>query len=303
MTGAKYNVEQNRIDNVEWLGVSRRSSVPSLLNNAESPAQKTPLFYLKSVSTNSYDDDIYFVNNTEQTLRFVAPFKLYQNLNDANVTLSERSESTVHKAKLYADDMPRLYTEVLSYQGVRIGRTHRMSDSDALRQWFIQVPYKSVDSHYALWCFNGLEKDGIGASYPLLWDDFSKPSPMVNCEAVSERGEMPIEPSLYNERCSVFDSLMASLGVADALLVLAINDVLYRYCIGWSAPYNESDIQAKDIARQLQQLKPTDAVVVKTIVQKVYDFWFDKGFAKNISEQACTEILDLYQAWCIHTLK
>lgn len=303
MTLAKYTFEQNRIDNVEWSGVSRLSSLPSLPNDGRSPALKIPLFYLMTVSLNTYEAEIYFVNNTEQTLRFVAPFKLYQNLNDANVTLNESSERAVHKAKLYADDMQRLYTDVLPHQGVRMGRTHIIYDSDALMQWFIQVPYKSIDSHYAIWRFNVLEKGGIGERYPLLWDDFSKPTHMLSCEAVSERGEMPLEPSLYNERCSVFDSLMASLGVAEALLVLAINDVLYRYCIGWSAPYNESDIQAKDIARQLQQLKPNEVNIVQIIVQKVYDFWFDKGFTKNVSEQACAEILALYQAWSAHTLK
>ena len=112
---------------------------------------------------------------------------------------------------------------------------------------------------------------------------------------------MPIEPSVYEERCWVLDSLIQSLGVTDAIFVLAINDVLYRYCVGWSAPYNESDIQAKDIAHKLQELKPNDADTVKEIIQAVYDFWFNKGFAKNISMKACVEILDLYQAQMIAT--
>ena len=93
------------------------------------------------------------------------------------------------------------------------------------------------------------------------------------------------------------DRLIESLGVADAIFVLAINDVLYRYCVGWSAPYNESDIQAKDIAHKLQKLNPKEVEAVKDIVQAVYDFWFNEGFAKNISLQACAEILDLYKAW------
>ena len=138
-------------------------------------------------------------------------------------------------------------------------------------------------------------------TYPLLWGDFSKPSHMVSCDCVFERGEIPIEPSVYEERCWVLDNLTQSLGVADAIFVLAINDVLYRYCVGWSAPYNESDIQAKDIAYKLQELKPSDADAVKEIIQAVYDFWFNEGFAKNISMKACVEILDLYQAQMIAT--
>ena len=113
---------------------------------------------------------------------------------------------------------------------------------------------------------------------------------------MTERDELPIEPLLYDERCSVLEQFIEQYGVADAIFILAINDVLYRYCVGWSAPYNESDIQAKDIARKLTEQKPKDTEAVKAIVQAVYDFWFNKGFAKNISMQACEEILSLYQA-------
>lgn len=297
MTNTKYVFEQNRIDDVQWSGVSRLSSLPSLPDDGKSPPLKTPLFYLKSVSINAYEDDVYFVNNTEQTLHFVAPFKLYKNLTDANAKLGDVNDKNVHKAKLYADDMDRLYTDVLPNQGVRIGSTHIIYDSDALRQWFIQVPFKAVDAHYAMWLFNVVEKGGVGEAYPLLWDNFGKPTHMVSCQCLTERADMPIEPSVYEERCWVFDRLIESLGIADALFVLAINDILYRYCVGWSAPYNESDIQAKDIAHKLQKLKPKDAQAVRAIVQSVYDFWFNEGFAKNISVEACTELFDLYQEW------
>ena len=94
----------------------------------------------------------------------------------------------------------------------------------------------------------------------------------------------------------MLEQFIEQYGVADAIFILAINDVLYRYCVGWSAPYNESDIQAKDIARKLTEQKPKEAEAVKAIVQAVYDFWFNKGFAKTISMQACEEILSLYQA-------
>lgn len=297
MTIAKYSFEQNRIDDIQWAGVSRLSSLPSLPNDGKSPPLKTPLFYLTTVSINDYEDDIYFINNTDQTLHFVAPFKLYRNLDEANAKLGDVSDRNLNKVKFYSDDIDRLYTDVLPNQGVRIDRTHIIYDSDYLIQHFIQVPFRGLNTHYGIWRFNVVEKGGIGQTYPLLWDDFSKPSHMVSCDCVFERGDMPIEPSVYEERCWVLDNLTQSLGVANAIFVLAINDVLYRYCVGWSAPYNESDIQAKDIARKLQKLKPNDADTVKEIVQAVYDFWFNEGFAKNISMEACTEILDLYKAW------
>lgn len=296
MTNKSQLFEQKRIDNVAWSGVSRLPSLPSLTTDGNSPAMKTPLFYLTTVSVNNYEDDVYFVNNTDETLSFVALFKLYQNVNQAGVTLGDISDSNVHKAKLYANDMDRVYTTVLPNQGVRIGSVHIIYDSDELMQWFIQVPFKGVDTHYGIWRFNVVEKGGIGESYPLLWEDFGKPSHMVSCHYAAERADMPIEPCVYEERCWVFDGLIESVGVADAIFILAINDVLYRYGVGWNAPYNESDIQAKAIAHKLNALKPKEVGAIKAIIQDVYDFWFGEGFARTVSPQACAEVLALSQA-------
>lgn len=296
MTKLTYQFEQKRIDNVQWSHGAKLSGITALASDEKGRVRKSPLFYLKTVSINNYEDDVYFVNNTDDTLSFVAPFRLCRNIDEARAKLGDVNVENVEKVKLYSDDMDRLYTNILPKQGVLIGSIHIIYDSDALMQWFISVPYKSIDTHYGIWRFNIVEKGGIGGSYPLLWEDFSKPSHVVSSECVTERDEMPIEPSLYEERCWVLEQFIEQYGVADAIFILAINDVLYRYCVGWSAPYNESDIQAKDIARKLKEQKPKDAKAVKAIVQAVYDFWFDKGFAKNISMQACAEILSLYQA-------
>ena len=296
MTKLTYQFEQKRIDNMQWSHGAKLSGITALASDEKGRVRKSPLFYLETVSINNYEDDVYFVNNTDDTLSFVAPFRLCRNIDEARAKLGDVNVENVEKVKLYSDDMDRLYTDILPKQGVRIGSIHIIYDSDALMQWFISVPYKSIDTHYGIWRFNIVEKGGIGGSYPLLWEDFSKPSHVVSSECVTERDEMPIEPSLYEERCWVLEQFIEQYGVADAIFILAINDVLYRYCVGWSAPYNESDIQAKDIARKLKEQKPKDAEAVKAIVQAVYDFWFDKGFAKNISMQACAEILSLYQA-------
>ena len=296
MTKLTYQFEQKRIDNMQWSHGAKLSGITALASDEKGRVRKSPLFYLETVSINNYETDVYFVNNTDDTLSFVAPFRLCRNIDEARAKLGDVSVENVEKVKLYSDDMDCLYTDVLPKQGVRIGSIHIIYDSDALMQWFISVPYKGVDTHYGIWRFNIVEKGGIGGSYPLLWEDFSKPSHVVSSDCVTERDEMPIEPSLYEERCWVLEQFIEQYGVADAIFILAINDVLYRYCVGWSAPYNESDIQAKDIARKLKEQKPKDAEAVKAIVQAVYDFWFDKGFAKNISMQACAEILSLYQA-------
>ena len=296
MTKLTYQFEQKRIDNMQWSHGAKLSGITALASDEKGRVRKSPLFYLETISINNYEDDVYFVNNTDDTLSFVAPFRLCRNIDEARAKLGDVSVENVEKVKLYSDDMDCLYTDVLPKQGVRIGSIHIIYDSDALMQWFISVPYKGADTHYGIWRFNIVEKGGIGGSYPLLWEDFSKPSHVVSSDCVTERDEMPIEPSLYEERCWVLEQFIDQYGVADAIFILAINDVLYRYCVGWSAPYNESDIQAKDIARKLKEQKPKDAEAVKAIVQAVYDFWFDKGFAKNISMQACAEILSLYQA-------
>ena len=293
MSMTKCVFEQKRMDDVQWSGVSRMSGLSSVPNDGQYPPLKTPLFYLMSVSKNNNEADVYFVNNTEQTLHFVAPFNLYRDLNEVHAKLGDISAENINKVKLYSHDMERLYVNVLPKQGVRIGSTHVIYDSDALMQWFIQVPFKSPETHYGIWRFNVVEKKGVGERYPLLWDDFSKPSHRVDCAYAFERADMPIEPTVYEERCWVFDRLINAVGLNDAIVVLAINDVLYRYGVGWNAPYNESDIQAKDIARKLQELKPKDAQAVKQIVQAVYDFWFGEGFAKTVSMQACTEIFDI----------
>ena len=296
MTKLTYQFEQKRINNVQWSDGAKLSGITALASDEKGRVRKSPLFYLETVSINNYEDDVYFVNNTDDTLSFVAPFRLCRNMNDARAKLGDASAENVKKVKLYSDDIEYLYTDILPKQAVRIGSTHIIYDSDALMQWFISVPYKGVDTHYGIWRFNVVEKGGIGGSYPLLWDDFSKPSHVVSSECVTERDEMPIEPSLYDERCSVLEQFIGQYGVTDAIFILAINDVLYRYSVGWSAPYSESDIQAKDIACKLTAQKPKDTEAVKAIIQAVYDFWFGKGFAKKTSMQACEEILSLYQA-------
>jgi|26BtaG_2_1085354.scaffolds.fasta_scaffold00352_14 hypothetical protein len=300
MTNTNSKFKQKRIDNMRWSGVSGLSNLPSLPNDGKSPSLKIPLFYLNRVSVNNYEDDIYFINNTDETLHFVAPFRLHRHLDDARAKLSDISDKNIKSMRFYSDDIDRLYTSVLPKQAVRIDRTHIIYDSDDLIQYFIHVPFKGINTHHGIWRFNIIEKGGINKPYPLLWNDFSKPTHMFGCDCLFEGSDIPIEPTVYEERSTLLDSLIESLGTSNALFILAINDVLYRYRIGWSAPYSESDIQAKEIAFKVQESNPNDAEAVKEIIQAVYDFWFNEGFVKNISLQACAEIFELYQTFMTH---
>ena len=238
MTTLTYQFEQKRLDNFEWSDGSKLSGITALANDERGRGRKQPLFYLETVSIDSYEDDIYFVNNTNEMLRWVAPFKPYRNINEARAKLGDTSDENLRKVTLYSDDINSVYQDVLHKQGVRIGSTHIMYDSDVMMQWFVHVPYKGPDTHYAIWQFNIVEKGGIRGTYPLLWDDFSQPSHMVSCDCLSERADIPIEASIYEERCAMLDRLIGSFGISNAIFILAINDVLYRYGVGWSAPFS-----------------------------------------------------------------
>jgi len=101
----------------------------------------------------------------------------------------------------------------------------------------------------------------------------------------------------FRERQALFDGLIAKYSANDALFVVAINDVLYRYQIGWSAPYSESDFQAKDIAVQIIEQSLMEVQAIETLIKAVYTFWFDESFAENVSMEACEEILVIYQTY------
>ena len=103
MTNTKYIFEQKRINNIEWLDGANLAGITALANDEKGRVRKSPLFYLKSVSINNYEDDIYFVNNTEQTLHFVAPFRLYRNIDEARAKLGDVSAENLDKIKLYSD--------------------------------------------------------------------------------------------------------------------------------------------------------------------------------------------------------
>lgn len=289
------HVEQHRIDDMQWSGSSSLSSFPSLRDDGKSPVLKTPLFYLTSVSAGNHEEDLYFVNNTDETLSFVAPFMLYKNVLDARVTFGDISDESMCKFALYADDIDDIYTDVLPKQAVRIDRIHIIYDSDYLLQWIIHLPFR-VAGEYTTWRFNLVEKGAISRPYPMLWSDFSQPTGAPST-ALNKFADMPIEPSVYVERCQVLEQLIQNYGANNAQLVIAINDVLYRYCMGWSAPYSESDIQAKEIAAELQYESPTSSDAVKMMIKKVYDLWFGDGFVKDVNDSACMEILEIYQAW------
>lgn len=94
-----------------------------------------------------------------------------------------------------------------------------------------------MNTQNGIWHFNVVEKGGIGGSYSLVWDDFNKPSYMVSSRFLTECADMLVKPKIYEERCWVLDIFINEYGVAEAIFILAINDVVYRYCVGLRALY------------------------------------------------------------------
>jgi len=123
MTNTTNTFEQKRIDNLNWSGVSELSE---LIQNDLQTKQKIPLFYLHKESIDNYEDDIYFVNNSDETLSFFAPYELMKRDSDCSevVVAAEPSER----------DISLTYTDVLPKQGVRIDRQHIIYNSDYITQ-------------------------------------------------------------------------------------------------------------------------------------------------------------------------
>src|SRR5690606_30099738 len=116
MTKLTYQFEQKRIDNMQWSHGAKLSGITARANDEKGRVRKSPLFYLETVSINNYEDDVYFVNNTDDTLSFVAPFRLCRNIGEARAKLGDVSAGNVEKAKLYSDDIEYLCTDDLQKQ-------------------------------------------------------------------------------------------------------------------------------------------------------------------------------------------
>ena len=141
--------EKKWLDNFQWLAGDKLSGITALANDEKDRVRKQPLFYLETVSVDSYEDDIYFVNNTNETLRWVAPFKPYQNIEQARAKLGDVSDENLRKVTLYSDDIDSLYTE-LPKQGGASAVLRIPWLQWCVMEWFIHLPYKGPDTDVAI---------------------------------------------------------------------------------------------------------------------------------------------------------
>lgn len=281
--------KQKRIDNVQWAGISGLSSLPM---DDKFIKAKTPLFYLNTVSIGNYESDVYFVNNTDETLSFVAPYQLMAT--DADCP------DIIVPAKPSALDTALTYTQILPYQGVRIARQHMIYDSDYLNQFIIHTISRSSET-WGVWRFNVVEKGLINKPCPLLWQDTGKPASVTSAENLVDPKDRPILPlvlpireALYKQWCETYDS-------SRARFIVAITDVIYRYDFGvvgcyYNDMWDEFSAEAEHIAEVLIREDASSPDDVLAIMTAVYDAYFGEGICKVpllVAEQ-------IYRLWLWH---
>jgi hypothetical protein len=274
--------------------IQQRFDMPQTEQSKTNTDDITPLFYLTTEPINDYERDVYFVNNTDTTLDFVAPFKLYHSIMETAGFLNTNS-----CPKIYDREIDRLYTKVLPKQALKIDRLHIIYDSDETVQYFINLPYVNADNKYSIWQFMVLAKGGIGGSYTLLNSDFSHHK-YLPTTVISEMADMPIVPTLYDERCGLLDKYYAEYKTHIAELMLAINDVLYQRAVGVGLGYSETSIEATEIVQKLQATDINDANAVLDITRKVYGKWFSEDIAKRVEMEDAEALYKVYSWYQKH---
>ena len=274
MTNTINTFEQKRIDNLNWSGVSGLSE---LIQNDLQTKQKTPLFYLHNESINNYEDDIYFVNNSDETLSFVAPYELMKRDLDYPevVVAAEPSER----------DISLTYTDVLPKQGVRIDRQHIIYDSDYLNQIIVYTMSRASKEMWGIWRLNVCEKGMFSSSYPLLWEEGTKPSHVVSAEKLNDPKDRPILPCVLPIRQQLYQQWAEHYDHASASLMRSITDMIYRYDFGivgcyYNDTWDEYSSEAEQIANILIKEGADSADEVLAMMTAVYDVSFGTGYTR-----------------------
>lgn len=290
MTSTKNAFKPKRINDMHWSGVSEVSK--SIQDNVQNK-QKIPMFYLHNESINNYEDDIYFVNNSNETLSFVAPYELMKR--DSNnpkvVTVAEPSE----RDKAYT------YTDVLPKQGVRIDRQHLIYDSDYLNQIIVYTMSRASKEMWGVWRLNVCEKGLFSSCYSLLWQDGTKPSHVVSANKLNDPKDRPILPLALFIRQQLYQQWADHYDEARASLMTAFTDVIYRYDFGmvgcyYNHTWDEYSSEAEQIANILIEEGADSTDEILSIITVVYDVSFGAGYTTVPKEVAAI----IYSLWLKH---
>ncbi|WP_299184923.1 hypothetical protein [uncultured Psychrobacter sp.] len=287
MADVKSTFGPKRIDNISWSDTSQPSK---LIQDDLQTKQKTPLFYLHNESINDYEDDIYFVNNSDETLSFVAPYELMKKdtENPESVIAVEPSER----------DKAFTYTDVLPKQGVRINRQHIIYDSDYLNQIIVYTMSCASKAMWGVWRFSACEKGLFPSSYPLLWEDGTKPLCVVSAEKLNDPKDRPILPPVLPIRQQLYQGWSEPYDQTRASFMVAITDVIYRYDFGMVGCYynhmwDEYSSEAEQIANLLIKKDADNVDEILALMTAVYDVSFGTGYT-TVPKEVAEIIYDLW---------
>ncbi|MGP5203413.1 hypothetical protein ACTXKB_11700 [Psychrobacter aquimaris] len=290
MTNTNFAFEPKRIDNLNWSGISE---LPELIQNDLQTKQKTPLFYLHNESIDNYEDDIYFVNNSDETLSFVAPYELMKRDLDC--------PEVVVAAEPNERDKSLTYTDVLPKQGVRIDRQHIIYDSDYINQIIVYTMSRASKEMWGVWRLNVCEKGLFSSSYPLLWEEGTKPSQVVSADKLNDPKDRPILPCVLPIRQQLYQQWVEHYEHASASLMRSITDMIYRYDFGivgcyYNDTWDEYSSEAEQIANMLIKEGADSANEVLAMMTEVYDVSFGAGYTRvpmDVAER-------IYDLWLRH---
>ncbi len=287
MANIKSAFEPKRIDDMHWSGGSK---LPKPIQDNVEIKQKIPLFYLHNESINDYEDDIYFVNNSDETLSFVASYEL--------IKRDSKNHEIVIAVEPSERDKAFTYTDVLPNQGVRIDRQHIIYDSDYLNQIIVYTMSRASKAMWGVWHFSTCEKGLFPSSYPLLWEDGSKPSRVVSAEKRNNPKDRPILPPVLPIRQQLFQGWSEHYDHTSASLMMAITDVIYRYDFGmvgcyYNYTWDEYSSETEQTANRLIKNDADSVDQVLAMMTAVYDSSFGTGYTKV--PKAVAEII--YGLW------
>lgn len=290
MTNVKSTFGPKRIDNISWSDTSQPSEV---IQNDLQTKQKIPLFYLNNEPVNDYEEDIYFVDNSDETLSFVAPYELMKR--DA-----ENSESVI-VVEPSEHDKAFTYTDVLPKQGVRIDRQHIIYDSDYLNQIIVYTMSRASKAMWGVWRFSACEKGMFPSFYTLLWEDGTKPSGVVSIDKRNDPKDRPILPCVLPIRQQLYQGWSDHYDQTRASFMNAITDVIYRYDFGMVGCYynhmwDEYSSEAEQIANRLIKEDVDSVGEVLAMITAVYDVSFGAGYTK-VPKAVAEIVYDLWLAY------
>ncbi|MBE0444665.1 MAG: hypothetical protein ACTH8Z_02135 [Psychrobacter sp.] len=280
MTNTTDAFEPKRIDDIHWSGGSK---LPKSIQDKGQTKPKVPLFYLHNESINDYEEDIYFVNNSDETLSFVAPYELMKREPDCPEVIVAVEPSERDKAFTYTDVLPK--------QGVKIDRQHIIYDSDYLNQIIVYTMSCASKEMWGVWRLSVCEKGMFSSSYPLLWEEGSKPSFVVSADKLNDPKDRPILPPVLPIRQQLYQQWADHYDDSRASFMTAITDVIYRYDFGMVGCYfnhmwDEYSSEAEQTANRLIKDNADSVDDVLVLMTAVYDSSFGAGYTTVPKEVA-----------------